>query len=424
MQKAAKRDNGVEADRMNFGADAEAIRRLEMANKSTYLESRPLFMGIEPTTYCNLRCKMCSHGGVGMGKEFRGHMSREIFDSAREFFPYGVVQFAGLGEIFVHPRFLEMLTCAAREAKSIHLVTNATLLTRKVSELLVDLNVQNVTVSIDARNPALFQEIRGFPLEKVLENICGLTKARRQNGSRWPLLWVSFTIMQSNVQEMPAVVELAADLGAEGVSCCVLKNFPHQSPGFFNKEQLDFSHPEVERIIRLTQETAERHGILIGCCDFWRLISQCESNTCPSGPTSTTSWVWYGPVPDDANERESGCELVARVLRAANVTDRDVEEVCSDVRSGRLLQAQLRCISIVKTVDLNPDRPSDEAFRSLVIRWTGGVHLNCESSMIGANLLGNLSEQSLSQIWNGEPIRRLRRDWYRMEETLKVGVSE
>jgi hypothetical protein len=77
MQKADECVKEIGKNRIDFGSDAEAIRRLEMASKSTYLASRPSFMDIEPTTCCNLRCKMCSHGDAAMGigrSEYRGHL--------------------------------------------------------------------------------------------------------------------------------------------------------------------------------------------------------------------------------------------------------------------------------------------------------------------------------------------------------------
>jgi len=51
---------------------------------------------------------------------------------------------------------------------------------------------------------------------------------------------------------------------------------------------------------------------------------------------------------------------------------------------------------------------------SATIIATGEVNPCCALSTTPTTLMGNINEQSLNEIWNGEPYQRFRRDFYRL----------
>ena len=441
-----ERDIQSQAGTTNFGADAEAVRQVEMSNKCTYLVSRPSALGIEPTTHCNLRCKMCPQWSDRFGKEFRGHVSEATFDAVREFFPYVSVFFGGLGEPLVHPRFLAMLECTAREARGVSFITNATLLTRDVARLLLDLKVEKVIVSIDARTPALYQQIRGFPLETVLQNVRTLMEMRRRSHSPWPVLSVNFTMMRLNALEMPAVAELAAGLGADEVTYGHLECLRFNPPEFLKKEYLDYADPEVQELVRQTREVAFRLGIRVEFPDFAAILSKYETLT-PTGAWTKAKSKLCGEERLEAISVDEACETLAQRLKAAGLEDSDIEEVPVTIWSQLLVDAHERIFAHLRATSpsvgtssatgrnrssdtLPPPsvgettRLCDDAFRALFISQAGDVYLNCESYHLDSDLLGNLREQRLSEIWNGGPIRKLRRWWHSLQDGEAAGVGK
>jgi radical SAM protein with 4Fe4S-binding SPASM domain len=58
--------------------------------------------------------------------------------------------------------------------------------------------------------------------------------------------------------------------------------------------------------------------------------------------------------------------------------------------------------------------PCTFLFYSMTILWDGTV-CPCPQDWYGSMVLGNLNEQSLNEIWNGEPIRTLRRRMFRRD---------
>jgi MoaA/NifB/PqqE/SkfB family radical SAM enzyme len=218
------------------GADAAALRNLEVAEGSAYLLSRPEALGIESTTQCNLRCVMCPQRTMLAEGTPRAHMSTEVFDAASAFFPVAKIFFTGFGEALLHPMFIPMMERMTRQAAQVEFFTNGILLTPEVSERLVGMGTWEVEVSFDARDPRLFKAIRGCDIETVLANTRALIAARRRSGARRPLVLLSFVLMRSNLPEMSAVAELAADLGADGVTYSQLKCSTPDVTEFFERE--------------------------------------------------------------------------------------------------------------------------------------------------------------------------------------------
>ena len=83
---------------------------------------------IEPTTLCNLNCKMCFRH-TWFDEKFC-HMSMENFRRALETMPRSVetVFFGGMGEPLYHPDIIEMIHMAAATGADVELLTNGTML--------------------------------------------------------------------------------------------------------------------------------------------------------------------------------------------------------------------------------------------------------------------------------------------------------
>ncbi len=89
---------------------------------------------IEPTTQCNLNCRMCIRN---TWDEPLGQMAEATFDriikSLRAFSPPPTIIFGGFGEPLSHPRIAEMVAAVKELGAPVELITNATLLTQDLS---------------------------------------------------------------------------------------------------------------------------------------------------------------------------------------------------------------------------------------------------------------------------------------------------
>lgn len=94
--------------------------------------------------------------------------------------------------------------------------TNATIIDDERAEAIARAGAHCVTVSIDGASAETYEAIRrGATFANVLRGIRALVAAQKRYGR--PRVDLSFVAMRSNIEEIPRLVELAADCGAAGV---------------------------------------------------------------------------------------------------------------------------------------------------------------------------------------------------------------
>jgi MoaA/NifB/PqqE/SkfB family radical SAM enzyme len=177
---------------------------------------------IEPTNLCNLNCRTCVRN---VWNEPLGMMSDAVFDRVieglRTFTPPPKVFFGGLGEPLLHPKISEMVARAKALGASVELITNGTLLTPDLLDELVSIGIDVLWVSIDGAKPESYADVRlGAALPKVLENLGHFRKTQSRHASLFSglpqaQLGIVFVAMKRNIADLPAVCELAWQLGAQ-----------------------------------------------------------------------------------------------------------------------------------------------------------------------------------------------------------------
>ena len=182
----------------------------------------PHFVQIEPVGQCNLRCRMCpiAYRGEGQRGEPPAFMAFETFCRLIEQFPQlRELQLQGMGEPFLHPRFLDMVRFAAACGIEVSTNTNLTALSERRAEECVASGLKRLCVSLDAADPAAYEYIRiGSRFDRVARNLERLVRAKRRLGRAEPSLWLVAVAMRRNLEELPGLVRLAHRHGVETVS--------------------------------------------------------------------------------------------------------------------------------------------------------------------------------------------------------------
>jgi MoaA/NifB/PqqE/SkfB family radical SAM enzyme len=202
------------------------VRLLENENGiQLQLPSRLAKLYIEPTNQCNLNCRTCMRNDWD---EPQGMMSDKVFsgviDGLRSFSPMPAVFFGGLGEPLFHPNIVDMVARAKSLGIGVELITNGTLLTRKVSQGLVEAGLDTLWVSLDGATPESYTDIRlGAELPRVLENLADFRGAISRGGTEDcfpPLnrfgtqLGIAFVAMKRNIADLPEVIDIGQRFGA------------------------------------------------------------------------------------------------------------------------------------------------------------------------------------------------------------------
>jgi len=206
----------------------------------------PSFLQIEPVGQCNLRCRMCAiqfrrdgppHGPLAF-------MAFEHFTRLIEQFPgLSELHLQGLGEPTMHPRFFDMVAHASARGIRVSTNSNLTLWSRRRAQQCIDSGLAELSISLDAANPVIFERIRqGAHFGKVLRNLRRVVAARA--AARSPLgLRIVMVLMKQNLADLPALVRLAA---AEGVPRVFVQHLCHD----FEESTLPAEYRPIRGYIR------------------------------------------------------------------------------------------------------------------------------------------------------------------------------
>jgi radical SAM protein with 4Fe4S-binding SPASM domain len=177
----------------------------------------PPHLQLEITSACNLRCAMCLVRYRPPVNKLAGAMPPELFHHLLEDVPtLRRLTLQGLGEPLLSPYLLEMVRAATARRIEVGFNSNATLLTRRRADELVEAGLGWLHVSLDGATAQTYQDIReGADYDTVLANLAGLVAAKRTTGSKTPWVRVVFVAMRRNVAELPDLVRLLAGIGVD-----------------------------------------------------------------------------------------------------------------------------------------------------------------------------------------------------------------
>ncbi len=343
----------------------------------------PVVVSIESTRFCNLRCPMCEF--VDLGTVATGpHMPLADFRRIVEGLPAGVerVQLTVTGEPLLTRDLDKMIEIVAAHGLRLDVLTNGMLLQGKVVDLLLPV-LGRLQISFDGATKATFEAIRvRSDFDRICRNVAAVMElVRAMPPAQQPQVGFECTIMRRNIEELPAVVDLAADLGVHRLAC-------------------HHVHPFVER---LREESLAHHVELAQRC----IAAALERATVRGLPTTVEA---LGSVIADTSEaagdtrvvRRDGDEpLVSERLSARSVLGGALHPIpaspraaararAAEAAAGALPQAMGFCGYLWDRAEIAID---------------GDVRACC---VAGAPFLGNVLRDDFARIWNGPVYRTMR----------------
>ncbi|HAK89644.1 MAG: hypothetical protein A2X55_04775 [Nitrospirae bacterium GWB2_47_37] len=163
----------------------------------------PLFLDVEVTSACNLKCPFCA-------TTFRGNVIKKgfmQFDVLKGIINEGTanglygVKFNIRGEPLLHPQIHEFVKYAKDKGLiDVYFNTNAMLLTKEIAKKLIDAGLDRLSVSFEGYTKEVYERHRvGANYETVLSNIEGLQSLKRKFGVSHPKVRVQ-TVMLPDIQ--------------------------------------------------------------------------------------------------------------------------------------------------------------------------------------------------------------------------------
>ncbi|MGQ9455305.1 MAG: radical SAM protein [Armatimonadota bacterium] len=171
----------------------------------------------ELTNACNLHCVHCRALPAG------SRSPHELTTEEAKLLLEQIVQFArpsvvlSGGEPLIRPDWAEIANYGTSLGLQMLIATNGSLLTREVAEQMTGVGIKRISVSIDGADAKTHDSLRGVPgaFEAAWE---GISKARSA-GIEYQ---INTTVTKSNVDQIPAILNLATERGAAALHIFLL----------------------------------------------------------------------------------------------------------------------------------------------------------------------------------------------------------
>jgi radical SAM protein with 4Fe4S-binding SPASM domain len=165
--------------------------------KKVHLDNLPTFIWLEPTNHCNLRCVMCPNG-AGMVNITKGYMEFDFFTAiVDELSGYAsAITLAVGGESLLHPRFMDMVRYISSKGIKVLLNTNATLLTKEMSEELLTTGIAYLSFAFDGFNKKSYEKARrGAIFEDTMDKVTYFLELRKKKRLKSPYCILSMLML-------------------------------------------------------------------------------------------------------------------------------------------------------------------------------------------------------------------------------------
>ncbi len=191
----------------------------------------PHIVHVGVTTICNLRCPACPTGTKALdrpGQHLDFQVYRRMVDELRG--SLLLMLFWDWGESLLHPRITDMIAYAKRSHIKTVLSTNASMpFDDQRLERLVASGLDVLMVCVDGLTQATHEKYRtGSKLSTVLDFGRRLAQTRQRLGVRYPVFEFRTLATQYNEPELPALLSLAEEVGADVFNLKSLRPFDYR----------------------------------------------------------------------------------------------------------------------------------------------------------------------------------------------------
>jgi radical SAM protein with 4Fe4S-binding SPASM domain len=195
-----------------------------------YSTTEPVIANIEITNYCNLKCKYCFRTKSNIKLK---HMSFDNFKQILELLPHSYrINLVGLGEPLLHPEIIKIIEYAKKIKRRVSLVTNASLLSKKMTEQLISTGLNSIAFSIDFFDQESADKFRkGTTFNLVIENIKAFMRLNKNNKISTA---VFSAVSIKSLSKIDLLIELILSLGIRVLMLTDL-NFEYNNANSLNK---------------------------------------------------------------------------------------------------------------------------------------------------------------------------------------------
>lgn len=202
----------------------------------------PVCLYLETTNRCNLLCTTCPRTYEEL--EPPADMSFDLFTSIVDQVP-GLVRAVlhGVGEPMLVRHLPRMVRYLKDRGVYVLFNTNGTVLNERNGRALIAAELDELRVSLDASNAKSFREVRGKNyFDRILRNVRAFRALQEREGHGKPRVSLWLTGLKETICELPAFVQVAADLNVREVYLQRLVYFDDKAIGMARPDQSLYEH--------------------------------------------------------------------------------------------------------------------------------------------------------------------------------------
>lgn len=213
----------------------------------------PVCLYLETTNRCNLLCTTCPRTYEEL--EPPADMSWDLFTSIVDQVPdLARAVLHGVGEPMLVRNLPRMVRYLKDRGVYVLFNTNGTVLNERNGKALADAGLDELRVSLDASNAKSFKEIRGKNyFDRILRNVKAFRALQDREGFEKPIVSAWLTGLKETVEELPAFVQVAADIGIKEVYLQRLVFFDQEAIGKARPDQALFEQMDGDEAVYLKQ---------------------------------------------------------------------------------------------------------------------------------------------------------------------------
>ena len=242
-----------------------------IAKRFPSLPMSPRSIQIECTTRCNLKCSFCelsywTEKAMDLKLETLQQMVAHLPNLKR-------IDLTGIGEALMNRDFFKIVEFLKSRGIYITLNDNFTLMTDKTARRIIELGVDHIFLSLDGATKQTYEQIRvNANFDKVVANARHLLALKREMGKQRPEVKINCVVCLTNYHELPAMVELAHDIGIGMVVFVNVVTFDDTA----GLDTVAVSR-EVAKKLQEALDRARALGVLVKCQLFDKLpVRQCD----------------------------------------------------------------------------------------------------------------------------------------------------
>lgn len=211
----------------------------------------PKILQVQPTNRCNLYCLFCDHRKPT--KELSDEKWESIVREAGEM-RVARLTITGGGEPLLRKNALIRMV---KQAKSFDMkgdvVTNGTLFTRDLIEVMIKYKWDDIVMSVHGPTPTIDNFLRGHPRahQMTIRSIKKINKLKKNYNSNFPHLGFLVVLTKQNYKYAVKMVEFAHKLSVESVSFKLVNENP-------SEKRFTLSLRERKKLIELLKKSVER----------------------------------------------------------------------------------------------------------------------------------------------------------------------